>query len=193
MAILVFKNEVIPTAADFDSPLATIDRQQHIGGFSTIYNLFSAMNLPFYIKQWKELRENIRGVVDTQGQYHRESSSYEALNFHEDFVPYYIKFILDKSCLSESQRLEVCAIYQRLLQVIEEICDPSLVLKLEHLPVFSRYHIQEGFHYAGLRSNSENDPDTTHLLDFSKVHQYCQEIYTLFHDHPIGEYIIVFS
>jgi hypothetical protein len=165
--------------------------------------LDNAMSVLFEIFGIKHIYDNfhkhgflIKSTTDTHNKYQSEFSAYDAQCYHEDFLPYYIKFVLDKTAIEEEQLFVFKDAYKQMLMLIEIICNKDFYVLDIHLPKLKRYYVEQPslhpkrWEEAGLHKKKDEEQDATNLY-LGNIHKYTYDMYTFFDTYSNPEYLVI--
>lgn len=178
MSVLIYKNAC--TIPDFFAHIASAGDKKYYGIVDSMYYLFHLFDASHVYESYNNAANSTQHIMEVQSTYYFERDAFNQGNFSEDFVPYYIKFTLEKACIREEQRIALRDSYQHLMQLIESICEANWEVNAEHLPKLKRYYVEESYEYARLWEKKEGEPDTTERVRFKITHlEKVQECYSV--------------
>ena len=150
-----------------------------------------------YVNFYKH-KSLIKSQTDTHNKYQSEFSAYDAYCYHEDFLPYYVKFILDKTAIQEEQLFVFRDTYKQMLMLIEIICNKDFYVLDIYLPKLKRYYVEQPWLYpkrweeAELHKKKDEEEDAKSLY-LGDIHKYTNDMYTFFNMYSTPEYLVTFD
>ncbi len=190
---LAYKNMIgISSFNDFVGAEENIKELRLRDTMSTLFEIFGIKHIYDNFHKHKFL---VKSQTDTHNKYQSEFSAYDAYCYHEDFLPYYVKFVLDKTAIQAEQLFVFRDTYKQMLMLIEIICNEDFYVLDIHLSKLKRYYVEQPWLYpkrweeAGLHKKKDEEQDAESLY-LGDIYKYTNDMYTFFNTYSTPEYLV---
>ncbi len=194
MALFAYKNTcVINSFYDYVAKQPGL-KMIHLSG--TIMNVYNMLEQKYAYEQFVAIYQQYIYLESFYDIYYYENMSFEASNFHDDFKPYYIKFIIEKASWSIEFCLNIQNEFNKFMCFLKKICDEQLMLKKEHIFKFRRYYtdtdIVKEWRSVQIIERNVNEPDSNEIY-LGKIYEHLKEFHDFFSDYANEKYHIVMA